>query len=628
MYLFVTDSPGKLHDPQNPIKENIPEFSFVSNVNRDRYRHRTTKDLIHILKAIYRLISAVFMRNILPSLRSVLSNARFWVVAIAHSGGLMVCSSIRILGTYFQDTSYGVISENQAGLVTLFLSIGVLVGLFFGGNAFGELSNDPRARKKMISRLYILTVTMCYCLAFLAIPFVRTTINSPKTIAFFQAIATFLMGAGVAVQVFCIPAIVGATFGANKGLYASYTDGVACTISSIVWRIMGNAVEEGNPQGSGWAYGWAAIALLVILAGLLMVEFIEHYFCRGGWLSRLNDKGITGSYEQRHSDDYSLGDESSVSRLAESGRRMWKNRPSLFKRTSDSKRREPDINSIFSLEEEEDDDVSTVIFESASSEIVFEDNKDDHSSIAKGDLKGRIAELLTRDGNKFCVDCRNPYPRWVSIIVPSRGTSSKSHNRGFPAQSLGVFCCADCAGSHRKLGTHLVFVRSIDLDSFKSHEVKALENGGNLIVNYMYEAKLSNDDSAKITPNSSLIERERFITAKYEGKKWFKESNHAELRESNGPEIELVHSNHVKHQLSPSSVTHNDNSSVFDQIAPVDQNTVEHYESFVKNGTDDSESVYSKHRHSKEEESLSSEESDAWQISHGVERGLDDYIDL
>ena len=296
MYLFVTDSPGKLHDPQNPIKENLPDFNIISNVNRSRYRSRTTKDFIHIFKAIYKLISTVFMRNILPSLRSVLSNARFWVVAIAHSGGLMVCSSIRILGTYFRDTSYGTIPENQAGLVTLFLSTGTLVGLFFGGNAFAGLSNNPRARKKMISRLYILTVTMCYCLAFLAIPFVRTTIDSPYLIALLQVIATFFMGAGVAVQVYCIPAIVGCTFGANKGLYASYTDGVACTISSIVWRIMGNAVEEGDPQGSGWAYGWAAMALLVILAGLLMVEFIEHYFCRGGWLSRLN--GYTSTHEK------------------------------------------------------------------------------------------------------------------------------------------------------------------------------------------------------------------------------------------------------------------------------------------------------------------------------------------
>lgn len=584
------------------------------------------------------------MRNILPSLRSVLSNATFWVVAIAHSGGLMVCSSIRILGTYFRDTSHGVISENQAGLVTLFLSTGLLVGLFFGGNVFSGLSNNPRARKKMITKLYFLAVAMCYCLAILAIPFVRTSINSPYIVAFFQAIATFMMGAGVAVQVYCIPAIVACTFGANKGLYASYTDGVAYTVSSIVWRIMGNAVEEGNPEGSGWAYGWAAVALLVVLAGFLMVEFIEHYFCRSGWIARLQDAKLQADYEKQDSSDNSFNDESSVSKLAESGKRMWENRPALFKNTSDFRRREPDVYSILSIEDD-DDDVSTIIFESVSSPIItFDQFEDNQNSIPAKDLKGRIGLLMKRDGNRLCADCRNPDPRWVSIIAPGRSTStsSVSQNSGLQAQALGVFCCAECAGSHRKLGTHLVFVRSIDHDSFKSHEVKALEKGGNAIVNSMYEANLSINDPAMIFPSSSLIEREGFIGAKYERKRWFgqsyEQSDHIDfIRESHESEIELMSPNKRKnldtstqasHKISASSIVDSNCCSVFEQVAPVDQNTVEHYESFVRNGADDSGSEESAHQHVRDDTSISSEESDAWHISHGQERGLDVYVDL
>ena len=73
---------------------------------------------------------------------------------------------------------------------------------------------------------------------------------------------------------------------------------------------------------------------------------------------------------------------------------------------------------------------------------------------------------------------------------------------------LGCICCTECAGSHRNLGTHLVFVRSIDHDSFKEHEALALGNGGHEIVNRIYEALLSGDEF-KPTSSSSGEERER-----------------------------------------------------------------------------------------------------------------------
>jgi hypothetical protein len=40
------------------------------------------------------------------------------------------------------------------------------------------------------------------------------------------------------------------------------------------------AVGNGNADGGGWAYGWAAVALMVVLCAILMVEFMEHFFVR------------------------------------------------------------------------------------------------------------------------------------------------------------------------------------------------------------------------------------------------------------------------------------------------------------------------------------------------------------
>jgi len=197
------------------------------------------------------------------------------------------------------------------------------------------------------------------------------------------------------------------------------------------------------------------------------------------------------------------------------------------------------------------------------------------------------------------------------------------------------------------LGTHIVFVRSIDHDSFKSTEIEALENGGNVVVNRFYEALLSTSDSIRLTPSSMLDERERFIVLKYEKKQWYQSSNHDifERSNKNGFEIELVRDHNLltggeKQDMysdtgikNSSSYVVNTNSSIYDQDVPVDQRTRDQYESFVQHKDEDSVIIeFSTKDNSNEgaadNVSLSSGESDSWHISHGEKRGLDDYIDF
>ena len=208
----------------------------------------------------------------------------------------MVCKSAdRILGTYFRDTSSGVVTQSQAGMMTTFLNVGMLAGLVFGGKAFAAASDAEGERqlkarrgksneeldhlrpKNMIAFLYCLSICMCYMLSFLAMPAVRRMLHLPSLVLILQVIATMLLGCGIAVQYYHIPALLGTTFGKNRGLYTAFTDGVGCLASSIVWRLIGGAVEEGDPQGSGWVYGWAGIALVLIVASSIMVKIIERY---------------------------------------------------------------------------------------------------------------------------------------------------------------------------------------------------------------------------------------------------------------------------------------------------------------------------------------------------------------
>merc|ERR1719410_2653826 len=83
---------------------------------------------------------------------------------------------------------------------------------------------------------------------------------------------------------------------------------------------------------------------------------------------------------------------------------------------------------------------------------------------------------------------------------------------------MGAFCCLECSGSHRRLGVHISFVRSVNLDSWKEKEVLAMENGGNQKVNAIFEAHLS---VAKPTTSASGQVRERFIRDKYERRKFY-----------------------------------------------------------------------------------------------------------
>ena len=298
-FLCLTDSPGKVHDPQNPIR--MPSSSL-------RYsKESRVETMISYIKGA--------MRTVFPSLRTVLGSKVFWMLSAAHAGATMVKSSERILGTYYVDTSYGMATEGKAGAMTVFLPLGMLGGLILGGRAFARAADEERAieetersttipkeeldistsfvdatqlrPKNMIAFLYCLAICMCYMLSFLAMPFVRRALILPEIVLILQVLISMGLGAGVAVQFYHIPVIVGATYGHNRGLYQAYTDGVAAFISSLAWRIVGRAVEEGDPESYGWAYGWAGVALLLILCGTLMVGIMEVYFVGGGWRHHL-----------------------------------------------------------------------------------------------------------------------------------------------------------------------------------------------------------------------------------------------------------------------------------------------------------------------------------------------------
>jgi len=263
IYLFIEDSPLYTNDPQNPIDPQV-----LAQYER---RQPTLSNAVS-------LALSVFRNNVAPSLKHVLQSPTFYIVAVAHTGSSIVRTSERIVGTYYLNTSLDTLSENQAGGLAVFLSLGTIFGLVVAGSIY--TNGTERQRKRLVTKLYISTIVSCYVLAILAIPWLRNKSNAPSLILIFQVMATFVMGFSIAVQLYAIPSLVGATFGADKGLYAGYTDGFAYAVSSLVWRVVGNSVQNDKSSGMGWFYGWAAVALILIISAVFMVEFMEHYFVR------------------------------------------------------------------------------------------------------------------------------------------------------------------------------------------------------------------------------------------------------------------------------------------------------------------------------------------------------------
>ncbi len=151
---------------------------------------------------------------------------------------------------------------------------------------------------------------------------------------------------------------------------------------------------------------------------------------------------------------------------------------------------------------------------------------------AQAQLKKRVHRLLKQKENKHCVDCSKPNPRWITILsVPP--PYANNNVRSTDVFHLGGLCCLECSGAHRRLGTHISFVRSIELDSLKGTDCIALENGGNDVVNNIFEGKLgdtrsvssvgncsANTTTLKPDPNSTQKAREVYIRNKYEKKQY------------------------------------------------------------------------------------------------------------
>ena len=93
-----------------------------------------------------------------------------------------------------------------------------------------------------------------------------------------------------------------------------------------------------------------------------------------------------------------------------------------------------------------------------------------------------LRKLRATKGNNYCFDCGTQYSNtWASL-------------------TYGVFLCISCAGVHRSFGTHISFIRSVELDVWPARNIKIMELGGN-------QRAESSFPQAKTKDRHALIEK-------------------------------------------------------------------------------------------------------------------------
>lgn len=80
--------------------------------------------------------------------------------------------------------------------------------------------------------------------------------------------------------------------------------------------------------------------------------------------------------------------------------------------------------------------------------------------IPTSEKNAQFKKLKNISENKICFDCPNSRPTWTSV-------------------NHGIFLCLDCSSTHRSMGVHLTFVRSVDLDEWTQRQIDAMRIGGN-----------------------------------------------------------------------------------------------------------------------------------------------------
>ena len=135
-------------------------------------------------------------------------------------------------------------------------------------------------------------------------------------------------------------------------------------------------------------------------------------------------------------------------------------------------------------------------------------------SYVSNEIRDKIMEkVLAEPSNRLCFDCNSKEPKWSSPY-------------------LGIILCYDCAARHRSYGTHISFVRSVDLDKWNKKQLKSIEISGN-----SYTKERFNE--LGIPKIGNIYDYNNDLVLKYRAELAEKVKEELENEENNNEEVEV-----------------------------------------------------------------------------------------